>query len=79
MPNPLKLITIVIILAATANLTFGSNALIEQVVNAQNMTENNNTTNNSTYESGTISSLPTPIRPPFVSNSHHYSQIEYSR
>jgi len=67
MPNLLKLITIVIILAATANLTFGSNALIEQVVNAQNMTENNNT-DNSTNKSGTISSLPIPIRPPYVSN-----------
>lgn len=68
MPNPLKLITIVIILAATANLTFGSSALIEQVVDAQNMTENNNTDDNSTNESGTISNLPIPIRPPYVSN-----------
>jgi hypothetical protein len=68
MQNPLKLITIVIILAATANLMFGSNALIEQVVNAQNMTENNNTDDSSTNESGTISSLPMPIRPPYVSN-----------
>jgi FlaG/FlaF family flagellin (archaellin) len=67
MPNPLKLIAIVIILAATANLTFGSNALIEQVVNAQNMTENNNTDDNSTNESGIIFSLPMPIRPPYVS------------
>ena len=68
MPNPLKLIAIVIIIAATANLTFGSDALIEQVVNAQNMTENNNTDDNSTNESGIISSLPMPIRPPYVSN-----------
>ena len=68
MPNPLKLISIVIILAATTNLTFSSSALIEQVVNAQNMTENNNTDDNSTNESGTISSLPMPIRPPYVSN-----------
>ena len=68
MPNPLKLIAIVIIIAATANLTFGSDALIEQVVNAQNMTENNNTDDNSTNESGIISSLPIPIRPPYVSN-----------
>lgn len=68
MQNLLKLITIVIILAATANLTFGSSALIEQVVNAQNMTENNNTDDNSTNESGIISSLPIPIRPPYVSN-----------
>ena len=59
---------IVIIIAATANLTFGSSALIEQVVNAQNMTENNNTDDNSTKESGIISSLPMPIRPPYVSN-----------
>ncbi|MPZ08340.1 MAG: hypothetical protein GEU26_18325 [Nitrososphaeraceae archaeon] len=57
-----------IIDAAMANLTFGSSALIEQVVNAQNMTENNNTDDNRTKESGTISSLPAPIRPPFVSN-----------
>ncbi len=69
MQRPLKLITaIVIIIAALANLTFSSNALIEQVVNAQNMTENNNTDNSSTNESGTISSLPIPIRPPYVSN-----------
>jgi hypothetical protein len=66
MPNPLKLISIVIIFVA--NLMFGSNALIEQVVNAQNMTENNNTDDNSTKESGIISSLPMPIRPPYVSN-----------
>ncbi len=69
MPNPLKLITILIILAALANLTFGSSALIEQVVDAQNMTENNNNTDdNSTNESGIISNLPMPIRPPYVSN-----------
>ena len=66
MPNPLKLISIAIIFAA--NLMFGSDALIEQVVNAQNMTENNNTDDNSTNESGIISSLPMPIRPPYVSN-----------
>ena len=66
MPNPLNLISIVIIFAA--NLTFGSDTLIEQVVNAQNMTENNNTDDNSTNESGIISSLPMPIRPPYVSN-----------
>jgi hypothetical protein len=59
---------IVIIIAATVNLTFGSSALIEQVVNAQNMTENNNTDDNSTNKSGIISSLPMPIRPPYVSN-----------
>jgi hypothetical protein len=67
MQNPLKFIAFVIIIAATANLTFGS-ALIEQVVNAQNLTENNNTDDNSTNESGTISNLPMPIRPPYVSN-----------
>lgn len=39
MQNPLKLIAFVIIIVAIANLTFGSSALIEQVVNAQNMTE----------------------------------------
>ena len=68
MPNPIKVIALVIIIAAIANLTFGSSALIEQVVNAQNMTENNNTDDNSTKESGIISSLPMPIRPPYVSN-----------
>ena len=68
MQNPLKLIAFVIIIVAIANLTFGSSALIEQVVNAQNMTENNNTDYNSTKESGIISSLPMPIRPPYVSN-----------
>jgi hypothetical protein len=68
MQNPLKFIAFVIIIAATANLTFGSSALIEQVVNAQNLTENNNTDDNSTNESGTISNLPMPIRPPYVSN-----------
>ena len=47
MQNPLKLIAFVIIIVAIANLTFGSSALIEQVVNAQNMTENNNTDDNS--------------------------------
>jgi hypothetical protein len=59
---------IVIIFAATAGPTFGSNALIEQAVNAQNMTKNNNTDDNGTNESGIISSLPIPIRPPYVSN-----------
>jgi hypothetical protein len=68
MLNPLKLISILIIIAATANLMFGNRALIEQVVNAQNMTENNNTDDSSTKESGIISSLPMPIRPPYVSN-----------
>ena len=63
MQRPLQLTTaIIIIIAETTNLTFGSSALIEQVVNAQNMTENNNTDDNSTNESGTISSLPMPIR-----------------
>jgi hypothetical protein len=69
MPNPLKLTTaIIIIIAAMANLIFGNSTLIEQVVNAQNMTENNNTDDNSTNQSGIISSLPMPIRPPFVSD-----------
>ena len=69
MQRPLQLTTaIVIIIAALANLIFGNSALIEQVVNAQNMTENNNTDYNSRNESGTISSLPMPIRPPYVSN-----------
>ena len=44
MQRPLQLTTtIVIIIAALANLIFGNSALIEQVVNAQNMTEKNNT------------------------------------
>jgi hypothetical protein len=70
MPNPLKLTTtaIIIIIVAMANLMFGNSTLIEQVVNAQNMTENNNTDDNSTNQSGIISSLPMPIRPPFVSD-----------
>ena len=69
MQRPLQLTTaIVIIIAALANLIFGNSALIEQVVNAQNMTENNNTDDKSTNESGIISSLPMPIRPPYVSN-----------
>jgi hypothetical protein len=68
MLNPLKLIFILIIIAATANLMFGNSALIEQVVNAQNRSEKNNTDDNSTKESGIISSLPMPIRPPYVSN-----------
>jgi len=69
MPNPLKLTTaIIIIIAAMANLMFGNSTLIEPVVNAQNMTENNNTDDNSTNQSGIISSLPMPIRPPFVSD-----------
>jgi hypothetical protein len=67
MQCPLKLTAaIVIIIAGTANVMFGSSVLIEYVVNAQNMTENNNTDDNSTKESGIISSLPTPIRPPFA-------------
>ena len=61
-------LTTAIVIIFAANLTFGSDTLIEQVVNAQNMTENNNTDDNSTNESGTISSLPIPIRPPYVSN-----------
>jgi hypothetical protein len=66
MQRPLQLTTtIVIIIAALANIIFGNSALIEQVVNAQNMTEKNNT-DNSTNQSGTISNL--PIRPPYVSN-----------
>jgi hypothetical protein len=67
MQRPLQLTTaIVIIIAAMTNLIFGNSALIEQVVNAQNMTEKNNTDDNSTNESGIISNL--PIRPPYVSN-----------
>jgi hypothetical protein len=70
MQNPLKLIAFVIIIVAIANLMFGSSALIEQVVNAQNMTENNNTDYNSTNESGS--------RCPFIHHSlvisRHYSK-----
>ena len=45
MQRPLQLTTtiVIIISQAPAKRIFGNSALIEQVVNAQNMTENNNT------------------------------------
>jgi hypothetical protein len=56
----------VMIVVATAFLMIGSGELNEQVVNAQNKTENNNTDDGSINNSGSISSLPKPIRPPFA-------------
>jgi hypothetical protein len=54
---------------ATVGSIFGNSAMIGQIVNAQNTTENlsgNVYNNNNANESGTISSLPVPIRPPFT-------------
>ncbi len=57
----------VLIFLAIASFMIGSsNYLTEQVVIAQNKTEDNNTDEDNMNESGTISNLPTPIRPPFA-------------
>jgi hypothetical protein len=61
-----NLTTFVMIVVATAFLMIGSSEFNEQVVNAQNKTENNNTDDESINESGSISSFPKPIRPPFA-------------
>jgi len=61
-----NLTAFVMIVAATASLLIGSSELNEQVVNAKNTTENNNTDDVNMNESGSISSLPKPIRPPFA-------------
>ncbi len=61
-----NLAAFVMIVVATAFLMIGSGELNEQVVNAQNKTENNNTDDGSINKSGSISSLPKPIRPPFA-------------
>ncbi|MGH9979880.1 MAG: hypothetical protein ACRD8Z_29170, partial [Nitrososphaeraceae archaeon] len=57
---------VVICLAIASFMIGSSNDLTEQVVIAQNRTEDNNTDDDSTNESGSISNLPTPIRPPFA-------------
>ena len=58
---------VVIFLAITSFMIGSSNELTEQVVIAQNNTEDNNTDeDNMMNGSGTISSLTTPIRPPFA-------------
>ena len=53
-------------LAIASVMTGSSNYLIEQVANAQNKTEGNSTDNGRMNESGSIPSLPAPIRPPFA-------------
>jgi hypothetical protein len=59
--------TVVVIgLAIASVMTGSSNYLIEQVANAQNKTEGNSTDNGRMNESGSIPSLPVPIRPPFA-------------
>jgi hypothetical protein len=64
----LNLNTFVVIFLAIASIMIGSgsNDLTEQVVLAQNKTNDNNTDEDNTNGSGTISNLPTPIRPPFA-------------
>lgn len=63
----LNLNAFVIIFLAIASFMIGSsNDLTEQVVIAQNKTEDNNTDEDNTNGSGTISNFPTPIRPPFA-------------
>lgn len=63
----LNLNAFVIIFLAIASFMIGSSSdLIEQVVIAQNKTEDNNTDEDNTNGSGTISNLPAPIRPPFA-------------
>ena len=57
---------VVIFLAIVSFMIGSSNDLTEQVVIAQNKTEDNNTDEDNMNESGTISNLPTPIRPPFA-------------
>jgi hypothetical protein len=58
---------IVLIVFAIASLMIGSSSdLIEQEVKAQNKSRNNDTNETSMNESGSISDLQTPIRPPFA-------------
>jgi hypothetical protein len=58
---------IVVIVFALASLMIGSSSdLVEQVVEAQNKTKNNDTNEGSMNESGSISNLQIPIRPPFA-------------
>ena len=59
--------TFVVIALAIASFMIGSSSdLTEQVVKAQNKTEDDNTDDDSMNDSGSISGLPTPIRPPFA-------------
>ena len=65
MTNLVGVITIVVTIAV---IIYGTIIFTEQVLNAQFMAGKTNGTNdNSTNKSGTISSLPLPIRPPFAS------------
>lgn len=57
---------LVIVLAIASFMVGSSSDLIEQVVKDQNKTEDNNIDEESMNKSGSISSLPTPIRPPFA-------------
>jgi hypothetical protein len=57
---------VVIFLAIASFMIESSNDLTEQVVIAQNKTEDNNTDEDNMNGSGMISNLPTPIRPPFA-------------
>lgn len=57
---------LVIVLAIASFMVGSSSDLIEQVVKDQNKTEDNNVDEESMNKSGSISSLPTPIRPPFA-------------
>jgi len=57
---------VVIVLAIASFMIGSSSDLIEQVVKDQNKTEDNNIDEESMNESGSISSLPIPIRPPFA-------------
>jgi hypothetical protein len=57
---------VVIVLAIASFMIGSSSDLIEQVVKDQNKTEDNNIDEESMNESGSISTLPTPIRPPFA-------------
>ena len=59
--------TFVVIALAIASFMIGSSSdLTEQVVKAQNKTEDNKIDDDSMNDSGSISGLPTPIRPPFA-------------
>lgn len=55
-----------IFLAIASFMIGSSNDLTEQIVIAQNKTEDNNTDEDNMNGSSTISNLPTPIRPPFA-------------
>ena len=57
---------VVIVLAIASFMIGSSSDLTEQVVKAQNKTEDNKTDDDSMNDSGSISGLPTPIRPPFA-------------